>query len=206
MIGSLLDALASPDDFFADDFDEQPLWKPVLIVTISSILFTAPVLLTTRRTLQALEEVPEGAVTVGVAFNAVLFFLATFVVWLLVAAVIHGLSAVLGADRGSFYATLAVVGWGFLPAIIVYLLNGYVVWDTLQTVPRSASVEVLVAQLQSGTLFQVVTAVTVVTTVWQGIIWTYGTHSVRGVDLRQAAIAAGVPTLAYVGFTLYGLA
>lgn len=206
ILANVMDALASPQDFFEDGVEPLPFWQPALIVTLGGVLGVIQGVLVTRFALSAVEGAGETAAGIVIVISVITGLLVVFVMWLLFAGFIHGMSALLGADRGSFMETLNVTGWGFLPTLISSTLSVYATWSVLQELPPSAATnQNLQAQLQGTTLFQVAAVVGIVMAIWQGIIWAYGAHEVRGLDFRRAAIVAFVPAAVSIGLTVIGL-
>lgn len=205
IVENVLDALASPNDFFDDGVESLPFWQPALVVSLAGVLSAVQAVLVTRFAFSGVQGVGETAMGIAMIVTVVVGFLTVFVMWLLYAGFIHGVSSVLGADRGSFIETFQVTGWGFLPTLISSGISVYATWDLLQRLPPSAATnQTFQTQFQTSTMFQVVAVIGIVTALWQGAIWAYGTHDVRGVDLRRAVLTAFIPVAVSVGLTVLG--
>lgn len=207
VVGELLDVLAAPDDFFADRPEESRLREPALILLAVAVLQAIPGVLVFGRTDSIGGEAVSGsfATTLQVA-SAGFSIIIVFVVWLLVAAVVHGLSGLLAGDSAGFRTTLGDVGWGFGPMLVYAALRAGATWYTLQDLPQSAPIEELLAQHQATTPLQAMTALGLVAALWQGLIWTYATHHRRGLDLRwEAAYGPLVATVLVAVGIFFGL-
>ncbi len=201
---NVMDALASPDTFFAERADEVPFWQPAVVVLIVALLSVVPSMLVLERVAGSAGGFGETALGVVQLVSAVVSVVVVFVVWLVVAGLIHGLSALAGAEQGSFTATARDVGWGYLPSIVGTAVGAYATWAGLQQLPSSVSAQALSGQLQSLTVVQISTGVSVLVILWQGVIWTYATRDGRGLDLRRAAAVVAVPVALNLALTLWG--
>ncbi len=132
------------------------------------------------------------------------------VIWLIVTAFFYGVATPAFDGEGSFTDTLALAGWRYVPAVLNGLLStfGYY-WVFSNRSPQSVSdpqmAQSFIQSLQGITGIQLLTAVGIVFTIWQGIIWTYAIKQGLAVSLRDGAITAAVPVVAMVLFALNSL-
>lgn len=126
-----------------------------------------------------------------------LVFVLGVLAWPVVAAVLHGLSALAGGE-GSLAGTLTVAAWASVPELVrVVGASAYVVWRIQRiTLPREpeAAVERLRTLTEFGTQAPVL-VLGILVTAWQAYIWTHGLRHARSLSLGAAARVAGVAAL-----------
>lgn len=128
-----------------------------------------------------------------------LVFLGTLFGWLVVAAGLHGLSALAGGE-GSFGETLAVTGWGMLPSVAGTLLGVVAFWLAVGRVEFASDPQLLADQVQrlaAGGLGPLHVVGTLLSVGWQAYIWPGGLEEARDLDRPAALFVVGV-----VGFAL----
>ncbi len=132
-------------------------------------------------------------------------FVGVFAGWLIVAAVLHALSALYDAE-GSFAGTLAVVGWATLLDLVrvaVVVAGAYVL---LRGVSFTGDPEAMVRQLRQVTdgAGGHANLVGVGVVAWQAYIWTHGLRYARDLRRGEAAVVAGVVGFVAILFALAG--
>lgn len=185
--------LVDPDAFFREHGDEMSLRFPVAVVVVAGLISLVPTYLITGFLEPGGSYMGETAIQVAQVFGLLVGFVTVFVVWLFVTGLLHGLSAVLGAERGTFRRTFKLAGVGFIPRILSGALSAVATWYALQTLPRDLGPNELQAAMNSITVMQVVTVVSIVLLAWQGLIWTFAVRHSRGLSLRRSAIVAYIP-------------
>lgn len=189
---NVMDALASPDDLFAERADEVPLWQPALVV-VAVVALNVAVAYYQAQHIAYPPEVPETARSFGTIFAVAQAVLVPFIGWVVIAAVLHGLSALAGADRGGFAGTFRDVGWGYAPGVIDAGIRLVASWFALQQLATPIPIQSFVARLQSTTIMQGAVAIGILVALWQGVIWTFAVHHGRGLSKRRAAAVVAVP-------------
>jgi len=204
-VTNVRDVVFDPDSLFSRGTDQMPLWQPTLIVFLLGIVNVIPSLLIATRVETAVEGLSQTAIGVAQGIGVLFGFITVFVLWLIFTGVLHGISALAGAGRGSFRQTFRYTGWGFLPSVLGGVLNAYATWQALRRIPASTPAPELSAELQSITIVQITTGVGMLFIVWQGFIWAFALSHCRGLTLRRSAVVAAVPVFAQLGFSIWGL-
>jgi hypothetical protein len=141
--------------------------------------------------------------------------LGIFAVWVIVAAILHGVSA-LFEGRGSFRRTFEFSGYGFLPSLVGSMIT---VPASLYYIKRANPLEVDVELLSSDPWVikeaiksiipaEWITASTVINlavVAWSMVLWTFAVKNARNVRLRNAVICATVPTTILAAYQFYTL-
>lgn len=197
---NVMDVLANPNDLFEQRADQVPIWQPLLLVVAVATLGAVVGFIQSQHIAYP-PEVPQLASQFGTLFTVIIALVAPFISWLLVAAVLHGLSALFGADRGDFLGTVRDVGWGYAPGVIFSVLQVVATWFALQQLATPLPAGSFQAQLQSVTIMQVTMGIGILVTIWQGAIWTFAIRHGRGLSLKRAAIVVGIPVVALVGLS-----
>lgn len=120
--------------------------------------------------------------------------------------IFHGLSWPAAGD-GSLRETAVVAVWGLLPQTIasacsvavLYAVYAAGVWPIGISVTLPARVVLNQPDPSAGWLL--VEAISGVSVLWTGYVWTYGLAAVRDVSPRRAAVAVAIPLLLSVLFT-----
>lgn len=191
---NVMDALADPDELFAERVDEVPTWQPVLVVVAVAALSAAAAFIQTQHFAYP-PEASEVARSFGTLFAIANALLGPFIGWVIIAAVLHGLSALAGADRGDFAGTFRGVGWGFVPGMIDAAIRLVASWFALQQLATPIPVQSFVTRFQSTTIMQATVAVSILVTLWQGVIWTFAIQHSRGLSKARAAAVVALPVL-----------
>jgi len=127
-----------------------------------------------------------------------LVFVAVFVAWVVVAGVLHALSALVGGE-GSFADTLAVAAWGGVPTLLQVIAGLAEISLRLQSVSFGSNPEQVASEIQrlaaTGHSLPWYLVVAVVA-LWQGYLFAFGLVHARDLDLDAAALVAGVLALA----------
>jgi hypothetical protein len=200
-------ALLDPDAFFASRIDDPNLRGPaavVLTLGVLGLLSSIPIMLAM---LNAMPGETQSFFLVGAAFGLGGALVGPFVIWLVYAGVFYAISMLFDAS-GDFRTTFTLVGWGFLPSILRAVLGAAAMFVLVQgaTVPGDPqAMASFSAELQSRPLYQVVSLLGVLLTLWSGYVWTYAVKHARGLSVRNAAITVGVPVAVSVGWTLFSL-
>lgn len=129
-------------------------------------------------------------------------FVAPFVLWLLGTAVIYAAGRITGGSP-TFGGSLSLAGWAALPEFLRLAVGlaalRYVLSDLTITDPEQ-SIDVLESAL--APIEPAITAATVLTVAWQWYLLTGGLSVEAEIPKRVAAVAIGVPLLAWTLITL----
>lgn len=197
-----------PDGFFEDASQGPRLWIPAVFVFLIGAVGVARGMYTSSYVSSAMETGGAGAAG-GAGFTRYLFMLPSlvtpFVSWLVVGVVLVVVSMYLGGD-GDLSDTVAVAGWGFLPALVGAVLTlGLTVHMLSGTDPsgiqEAAETQGAVFETLRSTEMRVIRYVLVG---WQAFIWTFGVRHVQGLELRNSAIPAVTAACLVVAWDLFG--
>lgn len=199
-----------PDRFFAERVPEPRILYPagvVLLVGIVRALGSIPAL---QRMMAALPEEASAFATVGMVFAFVGGFIGALVAWVLYAGAFHVISGVLYETDGEFRDTLAVTGWGFVPAVFAAIASTVVAVVVFTSVPLPEmndpqQIQTWVQEVRSRPEFLVSTALGALFLLWQAFLWAFGLKHVRGLTLRQAGITVAIPVAIGLLFRLSGV-
>ncbi|MCW3135482.1 MAG: YIP1 family protein [Canidatus Methanoxibalbensis ujae] len=220
----MLSVLTDPNDFFERRMErEERLGIPAFIVLLGGALggvstfLIMSVLVKSLSEIQAMSEVAYGAfvsvMTYGSLFSAVIISL---IMWLVVAAVFYGISAIFGG-KGSFKRMLEFVGYGCIPMIFGGIVAIAVTLQLVQTltppqIPAGASPEELSQIIQEWSidvarqpLSQLSSALSIIFTIWCANIWIFAVKHARGITTKNALLTVGIPVGAYIAYALWQL-
>ena len=201
-----------PDGFFEDESKNPRLWIPAILVLLIGVVRVARSLYMNDYTTSAMEASGNAPAGGGVGGGMrVLFTLPSlvtpFVSWLVVAAVIVGVCTYLGGEGGGA-ETVAVTGWGFVPAVVGAVVTFGVTFYILSGTDPSGMQEALSAQ---RTLFEALRSTGMrafgyLLVGWQAFLWTFGVRHVQNLELRKAAVPAVAAGALVVAWDLVGTA
>ncbi|MEZ3115930.1 Yip1 family protein [Halobaculum sp. MBLA0147] len=199
-----MNLLTDPDAFFADQARETDWLSPVLLLLATTVVGALTVWVTIQQFFSGLGGA--GAVF-ALAFGIGAAALSPVVVWLVISVWLYAVTAVFDGE-GSFWETLRLAGWAFLPALVSSVIGLGATYVALGSIAPPASIQqfgAAQARLQSHELVRLSSAAGVGFTLWQGVLLTYATRHARDVTTKEAAIAASVPILVSVGLTVSSL-
>jgi hypothetical protein len=129
------------------------------------------------------------------------FFVASVIGWILIAAGLHIVSALTGGE-GAFTATLSVAGWAMVLQVLQTVFGVASIYLMIESTDFATNPELLQQQMEqlrhsSGGILG-----TLVVTIWQGYIWTHGLRYARNLQYSSAALTAGVIALIALLFSL----
>jgi hypothetical protein len=200
--------LTNPDAFFARRADSPGLRGPVVVVLLVALVGIAGSLPVLQATLAVLPQEASGFAPVFYAISAVGALVGTFVIWLIYAGAFHAISAVLYEGEGPFSRTLALTGWGFVPAILagivsaivaVAVFQGMVLPDDPQQIQR------FVRTLQRRPEFLVASVFGMLTLLWQGFLWAFAMKHGREITLREATVTVAIPVAVALALQVFNL-
>lgn len=209
MVVKPLQAVADPDALFERVGTDPSLRWPVAFVVLGGVLASLPGMLVQ----QALRSAMPAGAGVGAGMGQALLTLLSLVTsvvrplvaWLVLAAAFHAISARFGG-KGGFLDTLKLVGWGFLPALVLAALAAAVAFVAVNAAPAPSSpqeMQSFLGAVQANGYVTVAGYLPVAFTVWQGFVWTFAVRTARDLSLRAAARTVAGPVALLVAWTAY---
>lgn len=202
--------LTDPDRFFENESQDPDLLFPAIIVVAAGLLAALSQLPMLEYVDQSLTGTAAGASSIIYVSTLVGAVAGPIVIWLIVTVFFYGVATLAFDGEGSLLETLGLVGWGYVPAVLSGLLSvlGYY-WVFSNRQPQSVSdpqmLQTFLQDLQSIPEIQALIAVSVLFTLWQGVIWAYAIKQGLDVSLREGAITVALPVVAIVLFSLNSL-
>lgn len=204
----MLDLLFNPDQFFRERAEDPGMLPAVGILLVVGVVGAAGAVPSIQATFRALPAEAQSFSFVGYIGAAVAGLLGPFVRWLLFAGAFQVVSAVLYDAEGSFRDTLALVGWGFVPAVfatIVSTVVAYVVFSSVTFPTDPQQIQAFVTELRRRPEFLVSSVLGIVFLLWSALLWLFGVKHARGLSEREAAVTVGIPVALALLWRLYGL-
>ncbi len=188
-----MDLLTDPDSFFRRQTGESSMTWSFAMVLLSAVLGTAgPMYILWRASLLF----PENPV---LATQNLFSFLGSVVgivvLWVVYAGLFQIISTVFGGS-GEFRETLKVVGWGYLPRVVLGFMSLGVALSVTSGVTFPSGLEEraqVAATLLADPAFSTVGLLGFVFIVWQGFLWVFAVKHARNLDTRSAAMTVAGP-------------
>lgn len=216
----LSDVLTDPDSFFEQQATDPSWLIPIVLVLLTSLLAAISASpgaeLTGEITSMGIEnqtnetnQSVQNILATGTKVLTVgLTFLQTLAGWLLYAVVFYAI-AHLGFDgSGSFTDTLALTGWGYVPAVInqaIGVAAAYTVFGGVSLPESAQAAQETLTELQSDPILLASGIIGLALLAWSGVIWTYAMAKLHDLSRRDAAITVGIPVVLLMLLRLNGL-
>ncbi len=208
-MGTFRDLLINPRAFFDGMFTaEKPELKiPVVIVVVLALISGITAMAASSVTAQLMPAELGGMGAIMGAVGLIAAFVGTFLMWVIWAAVFHGISALRGG-KGSFNNTLAVAGYGLAPQIISALIGAvfsysYFSGITVPTVTDPMQIQAVVEEMMAAPELMMVSLVGIIFLLWSANIWIFGLMEARRISVKDAALSVLVPVAVSIAFTLW---
>ena len=210
----MLEVLTNPNKFFETrKKGEESLKLPVFVVLISGIIGGISAFLSSSIMMEAMAKTlpPEAQgfmsfMPIGSAIGAVI---ASFIAWLIIAAVFFGISCIFKGE-GKFKRTLEFVGYGYIPTIIGGLISAVLVYNfvtTVQippiTITDPTEIQEVITPLMKSPMMLLSSAVSILFMLWSANIWVFGLKHARNLSTRNALITVAIPVAAYILYSVY---
>jgi len=210
----MLEVLTNPDKFFETrKKGEESLKLPVFVVLISGIIGGISAFLSSSIMIEAMAKTlpPEAQgfmsfMPIGSAIGAVI---ASFIAWLIIAAVFFGISCIFKGE-GKFKRTLEFVGYGYIPTIIGGLISAVLVYNfvtTVQippiTITDPTEIQEVITPLMKSPMMLLSSVVSILFMLWSANIWVFGLKHARNLSTRNALITVAIPVAAYILYSVY---
>lgn len=207
---SIVNAMADPREFFEQRESDLSLLPPVGLVLLVTAISGVTSFYTVQATMSAMSAEMEGLAAFVYGSAVVVGVVGSLVVWVVLAAVFHGIAKLLYDGDGSFSDTLAVTGWGYGPKVFGALVGFAVTYYvfavqgvTFPDVTNQQAVQQYAQSIQNRPLFLVSSGASVLFTLWSGYIWSAGISEVQNIEFREAAVAVGIPVALSILWTLF---
>lgn len=207
---SIQTLLTDPDGFFRDQGTDPSLKGPIVVITLIAVVDALASVLQYRFMSQLFENmgVSGGMATAFQAFSFIFVLAGPFVVWILFAGLFQGISLVFDGD-GDFSATLAHVGWGFIPSLFGSMAGVAVSYYRFNVrgmdVPAEMDPQAMqefMQSMQTDPLVALTATLGIVFTLWSAFLWTFGLKHARNLSVKQAAITVALPVV--IGMLIHG--
>ena len=202
------DLILNPDKFFRELSTREPsLLPPFLIVLTLSVLSAIHAYYKFSVIANIFPPDMQELLSMFLVFTLLTSFLGGFIEWVLVAGIMHLISALFKGE-GPFKRTLEFIGYGFFPNIIGVLLTIFISYYFLSgvelptlTMEQLKNPEVAREILNSilpKTMKYTMALIEIAVLLWNLVLWTYGIKYARNLDLNRAFIVALIPTVLYL--------
>ncbi len=205
-----LDLLFNPDGFFEEEIEfEKPMWRGAIVVVVAAILATINAYIVSSSTAKVIYEIMiEKGMTAEAAksfaqltqtVEIISAFIGVFIAWVLIAAILQGLSALFGGT-GKFSDTLKVTAYSFVPNIVVFPFMYYIAITEASVISAYG--------LKGLTGSGIVTAKVILdlaVLAWQFLLWRFGIKHARNLNSRDATIVAAIPATAFALLSIAGI-
>lgn len=186
---SLINVLVAPKRFFgALGAGKEKIGLPALIVLVSALIAGVAGYLVAASLSIDVPDVNSATLSLIIGISAAFIVIVTmFVVWVIMALVLHVIAKILGGT-GSFKSTLAAAGYGTFPQIISGLVTVAVLLVYHPDMGTLASTGL--KALGTVNPFLAVTAVVgIIVLIWSVVIETYGLAYAHDLSIKKALVA-----------------
>lgn len=206
---NIADLLFRPAVFFSGrlEGDKPGLKMPIAIVLLYGIVGAVSAVYVSSVTMAMMSSEIASMGTILLGIGAVVAFIGALLIWFIVAAVFHGVSALRGG-KGDFQRTLAVAGYGSLPMVFGTIISSIIVYFylsgiTVSPVSDPMQINVVLTELMSSPSMVMAGIIPLVFVIWSANIWVFGMQEARGLSTKDALITVGIPVLIYCLITLF---
>jgi hypothetical protein len=206
---NITDLLFRPAVFFSGrlEGDKPGLKMPIAIVLLYGIVGAVSAVYVSSVTMAMMPSEIASMGTILLGIGAVVAFIGALLIWFIVAAVFHGVSALRGG-KGDFQRTLAVAGYGSLPMVFGTIISSIIVYFylsgiTVSPVSDPMQINVVLTELMSSPSMVMAGIIPLVFVIWSANIWVFGMQEARGLSTKDALITVGIPVLIYCLITLF---
>nr|WP_319537790.1 Yip1 family protein [uncultured Methanospirillum sp.] len=212
----MLQILLSPKSFFETCAGSEPsLKKPALIIFLMSIFTAVSGYLIGELTGKLLSGFMEGIGLITAISTAVTSFLAPWFIWLVIAVVFMVMTRILKGS-GSFKRYAEIAGYGMLPQLIgsvISVILAFYYLPRIQVSPIKVAdptqIQTLMTDFMKNPLMQeytlLATIMSVILLLWTANIAAIGLEKCCGLSSKQSLIAAGLPIIVYILYSIYTL-
>ncbi len=208
--------ITDPNGFFEELKEKEVrIRKPLVIVLALAVLISAYQYFLVTKISQAFPPELAKFFAVGAYIGIIGSFIGMFAVWLILAVIMHGLSAFFGG-KGSFRRTFEFVGYRVLPSLVGSAITVPMSWYYIS---QAEVPKISLAQLQQNpnvmktVMFSLIPKdlvysniiINLAITAWSLTIWTFAIKHARNIELRKAFITALIPTIIFGAYQIWSI-
>ncbi len=212
----IMKLISNPDGFFAEMKNhDTKLSKPALIALLLATLIALNQYVLISQLSEVMPEKLEVFFKIGGYIGVVSSFIGVFAVWVIIAVIMHGLSAFF-EGKGDFRRTFEFIGYGFFPSLVGSLIT---VPMSLHYITNAKIPEISLVQLQQNPDVVKVIMLSIipkdliysnliinfVITAWSLTIWSFALRHARGIEMREAFICALIPTVLFAIYQIWSI-
>jgi len=207
--------ITDPNKFFWElKQGDVKIKKPLLaiVLPLAVVISTYQYLLMNKLS-QALPEELSPFFTVGASIGIIGSFIGIFATWLIIAAIMHGLSAFF-EGKGSFRRTFEFVGYGFssligslitVPISAHYIANAEIPEINLVQLQQNSLVKQLLTSIIPKDVIYSSLIINLAVTLWSLTIWTFALRHARELELRNAFVCSLIPTVLFSVYQIWSI-
>ncbi|MEM0350966.1 MAG: YIP1 family protein [Archaeoglobaceae archaeon] len=188
-----MDVLLNPDKFFARK-KGMGFRLPIAVVLLYAIISAVSANISLQVLSENLRSIFGKDAELILSFlsftGSLSAFVGAFLVWILMTAILHVLSAIFGG-KGSFSNLMKFTAFSFIPSILLSPIGTYLTIELF----RSTTFENLI----SLTIFSIAT------NLWIYVYWVFAVKNARELSLKKAAMVSSIPIIIYLAFTIYSM-
>lgn len=203
-IGTLL---TNPARFFDGLDREPPLLEPALVVLSIAVISAISGAVTIYQFVDAVPSDVQVFLLIGGIIGVVIGAVGPFIGWLLYALAFQIITYFFDGE-GEFRDTFALTGWGYTPRIIYAIISLVVTVYLTQTMGAPsdmAGFQTYSAELQNQFAYQLLSAGSILFTLWSAYIWVPAVQRARDVTRGQAIVTVAIPVLVGISLTVASL-
>ncbi len=209
--------ITNPNAFFEElKRKDIRIKTPLLTVVFPlAVLISAYQYFLSTKIAQAFPEELAKFFVIGAYVGIIGSFIGIFAVWLILALIMHGLSAFFGGE-GSFRRTFEFIGYGFFPSLIgsaitvpmslYYIANAEIPKINLAQLQQNSDVmRAVMLSLLPESLIHSNLVINAAVTVWSLAIWTFAVKHAREIEFGRAFVCALIPTALFGVYQVWSI-
>ena len=212
----IMKLISNPDGFFAEMKNQDTkLSKPALIALLLATLIALNQYVLISQLSEVMPEKLEVFFKIGGYIGVVSSFIGVFAVWVIIAVIMHGLSAFF-EEKGDFRRTFEFIGYGFFPSLVgslitvpmsvYYITNAKISEISLVQLQQNPDiVGAIIASIIPKDLIYSNLIINFVITAWSLTIWTFAIKHAREIELKKAFVSALIPTVLFAIYQIWSV-
>lgn len=205
--------ITSPKNFFASLRESQPSLKwPAILITLMAVFSAITGYLMGELTGRLFAGIMQGLGTLTALITAVSSFFGPYLLWIISTIIFYALVRVF-KGTGSFQRIAEITGYGAFPLILssliaiplsLYYLPMVAIHPVTGSDPKqiNAAVQGMILDPALHQFSIISSLISIILLIWSANIWAFGFENCCGLDTRKAMMAAGIPVLVYIVYTL----